>query len=113
MFTATSASAALKIIAAHDIQVIVADQQMPGMSGAELLSIVRQRAPATLGILLSDHADWAKLAGSAHDTGIFRFMHKPWNIVEIKTGVREACELSIRLSVMALPTTSCCFCTAA
>ncbi|MEC5214329.1 DNA-binding NtrC family response regulator [Polaromonas sp. CG_9.5] len=102
VFTATSGSKALKIIATHDIQVIVADQQMPGMSGAQLLSIVRQRSPTTLGILLSDHADLATLAGSAHETGIFRFMHKPWNIAEIKTSVREACELSIRLREMAL-----------
>lgn len=97
VFTATSGSAALKIVAAHDIQVIVTDQQMPRMTGAELLSIVRQRSPATLGILLSDHADLATLAGAARDAGIFRFMHKPWNIAEIKTSVRDACELSIRL----------------
>lgn len=102
VFTATRGSEALKIIAAHDIQVIVTDQQMPGMTGTELLSIVRQRSPATLGILLSDHADLATLSGSAHDTGIFRFLHKPWNIAEIKNSVREACELSIRLHEMAL-----------
>lgn len=97
VFTATSGSEALKIIAAHAIQVIVSDQRMPGMSGMELLSTVRQRSPATLGILLADYSDLAAIVGSANDAGIFRFLNKPWNIEELKNVVREASELAMRM----------------
>lgn len=102
VFTATSGSEALKIIAAHDIQVIVSDQRMPRMSGMELLSTVRQHSPATLGILLADYSDWAAIVGSAKDAGIFRFVNKPWNIEEIKNVVREASELAMRMHDIAL-----------
>ncbi|MEO6321525.1 MAG: response regulator [Polaromonas sp.] len=102
VFTARSGSEALKIIAAHDIQVIVSDQRMPGMSGLELLSTVRQRSPATLGILLADHSDLAAIAGSANEAGIFRFVNKPWNIEELKNVVHEASELAMRMHGMTL-----------
>ena len=97
VFTATSGAEALKIIAAHDIHVIVSDQRMPEMSGLELLSVVRQRSPATLGILLADYADLAAIVGSANEAGIFRFLNKPWNIEEIKNVVREASDLAMRM----------------
>lgn len=104
VFTATSGTAALKIIAANDIQVIVSDQRMPGMTGLELLSAVRQRSPATLGILLADYSDRAAIADSVKDAGTFRFLNKPWNIDEIKAVVGEAAESALRVRDSTPPT---------
>ncbi|WP_088278843.1 response regulator [Ideonella sp. A 288] len=95
VFTATSGDAALKIIDAHDIQVVVSDQRMPGMTGIELLSAVRQRSPATMRILLTGYSDLAAIVGSVNDGEVFRFANKPWNNEEIKATVAEAADIAL------------------
>jgi two-component system probable response regulator PhcQ len=39
--TATSAAAAQELLAHQHVDVVVSDEQMPGMSGSEFLAIVR------------------------------------------------------------------------
>lgn len=103
VFTATSGDEALRIIEASDIQVIVSDQRIPGMSGIELLSAVRQRSPGTLRILLAGHSDLAAISGSANDGGIFRFVNKPWSNEEMKAIVGEAAGIALAARVSTLP----------
>ena len=95
VFTANSGKEALEIIAAHDIQVIVSDQRMPGMLGTELLSTVRKRSPGTMRILLTGYSDLAAIVGSVNDGEIFRFVNKPWNNDEMKAIVGEAAEIAL------------------
>lgn len=95
VFTASSGKEALEIIAAHDIQVIVSDQRMPGMLGTELLSTVRKCSPGTMRILLTGYSDLAAIVGSVNDGEIFRFVNKPWNNDEMKAIVGEAAEIAL------------------
>jgi DNA-binding NtrC family response regulator len=97
VFTATSGRDALKIIAAYDIQVIVSDQRMPGMLGIELLSVVRERSPATMRILLTGYSDLAAIVGSVNDGEVFRFANKPWDNGEMKAMVAEAAGIALAL----------------
>ncbi|MFC4932205.1 alpha/beta fold hydrolase [Massilia sp. GCM10023247] len=79
VFVAASGAEALALLEREPIAVVVSDQRMPGMSGAELLEQVRRRHPATFRILLSgeqeEGAIAAALAGGAAD----RFQAKPWS----------------------------------
>jgi len=57
--------------------VIVADQSMPGMSGVELLEIVRQRAPDTVRVMLTGNADQQSAVDAVNRGAVFRFLNKP------------------------------------
>lgn len=102
VFIATSGSEALKILAVHDIQVIISALQLPGISGLELLSTVRQRSPATVKILLVEASEFPAMTPSAIDIGIFRLITQPLNREELKSAVREASELAVQMHEKAL-----------
>lgn len=55
MAFANSGNEALAILAAGTYDVIVSDMRMPGMDGAELLELVRERHPGMIRIVLSGH----------------------------------------------------------
>ena len=83
----------LNILDSREFSVVVADQVMPEMEGIKLLQVVKERYPATVCIIMTAHAD-LKIAIEAMNQGnIFRFVFKPWDIVELKTAVKNAIDL--------------------
>lgn len=76
--TALGGPEALNTIATRGpYAVIVADQSMPGMSGVELLEIVRQRAPDTVRVMLTGNADQQAAVDAVNRGAVFRFLNKP------------------------------------
>jgi len=57
--------------------VVVSDRQMPGMDGIEFLSLVRQRAPDTVRIMLTGNVDIEQAVRVVNDGNIFSFLLKP------------------------------------
>jgi DNA-binding NtrC family response regulator len=95
VFTATSGSQALQIVAANQIHVIVSDQRMPEMLGIDLLSKVRELSPNTMRLLLTGYSDLAAIVGSVNDGEVFRFVSKPWDQEDIKKTIAEAIEIAV------------------
>lgn len=96
MTFASSADAALAVLAEDPADVLVSDMRMPGMDGAQLLSLVRQRWPGTVRMILSGYAEQGAAMRSvpvAH-----RFVSKPCERDALVAVLREACELQDRLS---------------
>jgi DNA-binding NtrC family response regulator len=92
--TATSGLQALEIVRAQPVHVIVSDQRMPGMTGIEVLSQVREISPNTLRILLTGYADLAAMVGSVNEGEVYRFISKPWDNEELRQTMREAVEIA-------------------
>jgi two-component system repressor protein LuxO len=65
LVTATSARSALEILRKEVVDVVVTDENMPGMSGTDLLAIVADEFPACGRIILTGHA--TVLAGARVD----------------------------------------------
>ena len=74
--TMDSAASCLEKLRAMPACIVVTDYQMPGMSGLELCTAVRERHPGTIAIVMSGAAS-PKLAARALDCGAFRFLAKP------------------------------------
>jgi len=86
---AGSAEEALEIVRREPVAVVVCDDPMPGMRGAELLSRVRDLSPDTARVLLTGNAD-LPAAIEAMDRGeVFRCHAKPWVDEEIVRTVEE------------------------
>jgi response regulator RpfG family c-di-GMP phosphodiesterase len=76
--TATGGEAALQTIAERGpFAVVVSDRQMPGMDGIQFLSLVRERAPDTVRIMLTGNADLEGAIKVVNEGNIFRFLTKP------------------------------------
>lgn len=93
VLTASSGEHALDILATRDVGVIVCDQQMPGMHGAEVLRRSLTIRPYAVRILLTGHTDLEAARRAINDGKINSFLTKPWNNEQLRATVREAAHL--------------------
>lgn len=77
LFLTSEGAEAVRLAVENDVDVIVADQRMPGMTGIEVLAEVKQRSPRTIRILLTGYADPTAVEGSINLGEVFRFLSKP------------------------------------
>jgi signal transduction histidine kinase len=89
---AQSGREALEIAAAVELDVVIADQRMPEMSGVELLEELRHRKPDVAGIVLTGFTDPPALISAINRARVFRFLKKPWQPDDILEAVRQASE---------------------
>jgi len=75
---ASSAREALRLIGEREIAVLVSDNRMPGMSGIELLTCLKELSPETVKILMTGHADLSTALEAINIGEVFRFIVKPW-----------------------------------
>ncbi len=74
---------------------IVSDVRMPGLSGLELQTTLRERAIATPLILITGHGDIA-MAVQAIKAGAFEFLEKPFDHEVLLEAIRRAIEGRVR-----------------
>lgn len=90
--TAASGEEALQLTGSQKFKVIISDERMPGIDGAEFLSIVKERYPATVRIMLTGYASIESTMRAVNSGEIYRFFTKPWNDLELKLALRSAIE---------------------
>lgn len=87
---------ALQRLREERVDILVSDQRMPQMSGAELLARAREIAPDTLRILLTGYSDLDAAVDALNSGGIFRYLTKPWDPQEMAFTLRQAAEIAQR-----------------
>ncbi len=92
VFSANSGPEALDVLKEQRIKVVISDEKMPEMSGAEFLSIVRNRFPEIVRIVLTGHASIEAAMSAVNNGEIYRFFTKPWRDLELKLSIRSAIE---------------------
>jgi len=90
LITARSGPDALGHMAKGPVDVVVTDQQMPGMTGIELLRRVKARYPDTIRMVLTGHADICVAAATINEGGVYRFITKPVQDEDLKLAIRHA-----------------------
>ncbi|MFK8032297.1 MAG: response regulator [Gammaproteobacteria bacterium] len=95
LFLTTRGDEALKIISENNIDVVVADQRMPIMTGVEVLTAVKNSSPDTVRILLTGYADLDAIEGAMNDGEVFRFLSKPCAAEELRGTIKLATEIAI------------------
>ncbi|MBN2059624.1 MAG: response regulator, partial [Deltaproteobacteria bacterium] len=74
----------------ENFAVVVADQVMPGIEGIQLLQQVKDRRPSTVCIIMTAHANIDIAINAMNQGNIFRFITKPWDVMEMKAAVKNA-----------------------
>ncbi|MDJ1634330.1 sigma-54-dependent transcriptional regulator [Rhizobium rhizogenes] len=74
---AADGNEALEVLRSDTIDVVISDVRMPGISGLELLAVIRKTWPELPVIILSGHGD-VPMAVAAIQAGAFNFLTKPY-----------------------------------
>lgn len=90
MLSATSGEQALQLMARHEVDVILSDQRMPGMTGVELLRRAKQLYPKTIRLVLSGYTELQSITDAINEGAIYKFLAKPWDDEQLRTNLREA-----------------------
>ena len=89
--TAGTAEEALRKLQQERFGVVVTDISMPGLSGLELLRLVRKLYPDTPVIIVSGHGD-QEHANELIAMGAFDSLLKPFRLEVVEASVRRAME---------------------
>lgn len=81
---------ALEILATDSFEVIISDERMPGMPGHEFLAKAKLCAPDAMRILLTGQADPTDVASAVNDSGIFKYLQKPWSDSDLQASIDDA-----------------------
>jgi two-component system NtrC family sensor kinase len=92
ILTAQSGAEALKILAREPIAVLLADQRMPGMGGAELCSRAREIRPDAIRIIMTAYADLHQAIEAINRGQVSRYLVKPWRNEELLEILQTAIE---------------------
>lgn len=87
---ATSAENAIPILEKEHIQVVLSDQRMPGLTGIDFFSLIKDKYPDALKLILTGYSDIEAVIGAINEGQVFRYLTKPWNPVELDLAIEEA-----------------------
>jgi signal transduction histidine kinase len=96
--TVSSAARALERLAQRAFPVVVADQRMPGMTGAELFEVMRRQHPHTKRVMLTGYADTKAMLDAINQGQVYYFLKKPWErhvVFSVLIRAIEAYDLSL------------------
>ena len=90
ILTANSGQEGLDILTRHEVDVIVSDQRMPGMTGVEFLSQAKALYPNTVRIVLSGYTELKSVTDAVNEGAIYKLLTKPWDGIQLRGHVEEA-----------------------
>lgn len=90
---AYSAATALALLEHEPVQVILADQRMPEMTGVEFLTRVRRDYPEIVRMIISGYTDAEDIIQGVNAAGIYQYISKPWHPDNLLLTVRNAIHL--------------------
>ena len=90
VLSTNSAQKALIIMHEESIDVVITDEKMPGMSGNELLAVIRENFPDTIRIVLTGNAEIETATRAINDGDVYRFLAKPCVGLDLAITLRRA-----------------------
>ena len=76
----------------EDVQVVMSDQRMPGMTGVEVLRHAKRLRPEATRLLFTAYADIKAVIDAINQGSVFRYIAKPWDPDELQCLIRQAVE---------------------
>jgi two-component system probable response regulator PhcQ len=90
--TAMSGEEGLAKLRKHEVDLVISDQKMPGMSGLEFLKKVRVNYPNILCIILTAYGDMDTVLAAINEVGVYKFILKPWDQMDLRITIKRALE---------------------
>lgn len=90
LLTAASGEEGLEVLARNEVDVILSDQRMPGMSGVEFLRRAKELSPGTVRMVLSGYTELQSVTSAINEGAVYKFLTKPWDDAQLKENIAEA-----------------------
>ena len=87
---ASNGAEALQLLGSQPVDIIVADQRMPDMTGVEFLRQAKLLYPQTIRMVLSGHSEFHAVADAINEGAVYRFLTKPWDDAELLSVIEQA-----------------------
>ncbi len=93
ILSAYSGEEGLEVLSHNEVDVIVSDQRMPGMLGADFLRAAKSRYPHTIRIMLSGYTELQSVTAAVNEGAIYKFLTKPWEDEQLRAHIADAFRL--------------------
>lgn len=110
LLVASSGEEGLKIIKENQIFLVIADHNMPGMTGIDFLEKVQTQSPQAVRAILSAYLDESTIKENAHRVQIANHLTKPWKLDRMREFIETSfnsyqIQQKIALPEVLIPTT--------
>lgn len=92
LYQARDGASALELLRRHDVDLILTDQRMPGITGVDLLEKVRELRPDCVRILITAYPDADNAIQAINRGQVKRYITKPFDPTELKVIVAQELE---------------------
>lgn len=103
--TCADPALALSLVRRRHFDIVVLDLRMPEIDGLAFLSLVSSLSPTSVLMVLTGSADFETAQRAINETGVFRYLTKPWSDAELRSHVAAAMDCC-RQARAAAPTAS-------
>lgn len=93
ILNAANGEQGLELLQQEAVDVIISDQHMPGLSGADFLRQARNLRPDTIRIMLSGYTELQSVTDAVTEGAIYKFLTKPWNDEQLRAHLADAFRL--------------------
>jgi two-component system sensor histidine kinase/response regulator len=92
IYTAHDASEALHIVKSRSVDLVVCDENMPGINGTDLLTWIAREFPDVVRILQTGCANLPVALRAVNECRVYRFLTKPYAPLELAMAIRTGLE---------------------
>ncbi|WP_420581420.1 response regulator [Reichenbachiella sp.] len=92
VFTALNGFDALEILNNKKVDLIITDQQMPRMSGVDLLAKIVPKHPSIVRMIMTGFSDIGAIIRAVNEFGLDKYLVKPWDRDQLKVEFDKALE---------------------
>ncbi|MGD8782560.1 MAG: adenylate/guanylate cyclase domain-containing protein [Ignavibacteria bacterium] len=90
IFTALSGEEGIRILKNNNVNLIITDQRMPGMTGIQFLEKIVPQYPEIIRMVLTGFSDIDAIIDAINTGRVFRYINKPWNENELRMTIENA-----------------------
>jgi DNA-binding NtrC family response regulator len=92
ILTVESGEGGLAKLKNNKIDLVISDQNMPGMTGLQFLRRVRAEYPDVVTIILTASGEVETAVKAVNEVGVYQFILKPFNVMDLRLTVKRALE---------------------
>lgn len=89
---AESGPEAIQLLDNQEVQLIISDQRMPGMTGVAFFEKIKQTHPDAIRIVLTGYSDMQAIIDAINKGKVYHYVSKPWKAEELKVILDRALE---------------------
>ncbi len=94
--TADGGKRGIEVFEEERPELILSDQRMRGMTGIEMLKVMKDKEPGTVRILITGYSDIDAVIEAVNHKLLHRYVTKPWDNDELLEIMKEAAQLYLK-----------------